>query len=78
MLPISNLHPSNVQQSGVSLPGIPIMTAQTCIRLSQVYNGNNDDQSYFDYEDLDAGDSMSSLLHEVGEVEYKGLWSRVW
>ncbi|MEW5314480.1 MAG: hypothetical protein WDW38_005976 [Sanguina aurantia] len=39
----------------------------------QVYNGNSEDQSYFDYENLDAGDSMSSLLHEVGDVEYKGL-----
>ncbi|MEW5297156.1 MAG: hypothetical protein WDW36_000382 [Sanguina aurantia] len=43
----------------------------------QVYNGNSEDQSYFDYESLDAGDSMSSLLHEVGDVEHKGLWSRV-
>ena len=34
--------------------------------------------SYMDYSDDRAEDSMMSLMHNMGEVEFEGLWARCW
>ncbi|GLC50815.1 hypothetical protein PLESTB_000435100 [Pleodorina starrii] len=47
----------------------------------QVYQNADDDQSFFEYDndELEAGENrMSSYVHDIGEVEYRGAWARVW
>ena len=34
--------------------------------------------SYMEYSDDRAQDSMMSLMHNMGEVEFEGLWARCW
>jgi hypothetical protein len=34
--------------------------------------------SYMDYDNTSAGDSMLSLMHNMGDVEYEGTWARCW
>ncbi|MEL6552153.1 MAG: DUF3531 family protein [Cyanobacteria bacterium J06621_11] len=36
------------------------------------------DISYFNYDEDDAEDSLLSLMHNMAEVEFQGLWSRCW
>jgi len=36
------------------------------------------DISYMEYDHDIAGDSMLALMHNMGEVEYEGLWARCW
>ena len=36
------------------------------------------DISYFDYDEDESERSLLSLMHNMGEVEFKGLWSRCW
>lgn len=36
------------------------------------------DISYMEYDQDIAGDSMLALMHNMGEVEYEGLWARCW
>ncbi|WP_008308853.1 DUF3531 family protein [Leptolyngbya sp. PCC 6406] len=34
--------------------------------------------SYFTYTDPDSRDTLSSLMHNMGEMEYEGVWARCW
>ncbi|MBD2259681.1 DUF3531 family protein [Pseudanabaena sp. FACHB-2040] len=34
--------------------------------------------SYMDYDNTLAGDSLLSLMHNIGDVEYEGTWARCW
>ncbi len=34
--------------------------------------------SYLNYDEAAAEDSLVSLMHNMGEVEYQGLWARCW
>ncbi len=34
--------------------------------------------SYMDYNDDRADDSMMALMHNMGDVEFEGLWARCW
>ncbi|MBF2027702.1 MAG: DUF3531 family protein [Oscillatoriales cyanobacterium C42_A2020_001] len=34
--------------------------------------------SYMEYNQDLAGDSMLALMHNMGEVEYEGVWARCW
>jgi len=36
------------------------------------------DISYFDYDEDSSEDSLLSLMHNMAEVEFKGLWCRCW
>jgi hypothetical protein len=36
------------------------------------------DISYLPYDQDQLGDSMLSVMHNIGEVEYQGLWARCW
>ena len=36
------------------------------------------DISYFNYDEEESERSLLSLMHYMGEVEFKGLWSRCW
>ncbi|EKQ67839.1 Protein of unknown function (DUF3531) [Leptolyngbyaceae cyanobacterium JSC-12] len=36
------------------------------------------DISYMEYDQDRAGDSMLALMHNMGEVEYEGVWARCW
>ncbi len=36
------------------------------------------DISYFDYDEDESERSLLSLMHNMGEVEFQGLWSRCW
>lgn len=36
------------------------------------------DISYFNYDEEEAEDSLLSLMHNMAEVEFQGLWSRCW
>ncbi len=36
------------------------------------------DLSYLNYEDDRAEDSLMALMHNMGEVEFEGLWARCW
>ena len=36
------------------------------------------DISYFDYDEEASERSLLSLMHNMAEVEFKGLWSRCW
>ena len=36
------------------------------------------DISYFNYDEDEAEDSLLSLMHNMAEVEFQGLWSRCW
>jgi hypothetical protein len=34
--------------------------------------------SYMDYDDATADDTLMSLMHNMGEIEYQGTWARCW
>lgn len=34
--------------------------------------------SYLDYDEAEAERSLVSLMHNMGEVEFNGLWARCW
>lgn len=34
--------------------------------------------SYLDYDDAIADDTLMSLMHNMGEIEYQGTWARCW
>lgn len=34
--------------------------------------------SYMDYEDNAGDDTLMALMHNMGQVEYQGLWGRCW
>ncbi len=36
------------------------------------------DISYFDYDREAAADDFMSVMHNMGEVEYRGTWARCW
>ncbi len=36
------------------------------------------DISYFDYDEDESERSLLSLMHNMGEVEFRGLWGRCW
>lgn len=36
------------------------------------------DLSYMDYEQDAAEDSLLALMHNMGDVEYQGVWARCW
>ena len=36
------------------------------------------DISYFDYDEEESARSLVSLMHNMADVEFKGLWSRCW
>ncbi|MEL7352250.1 MAG: DUF3531 family protein [Cyanobacteria bacterium P01_A01_bin.116] len=36
------------------------------------------DISYFDYDEDEAERSLLSLMHNMGEVEFRGMWARCW
>ena len=36
------------------------------------------DISYFDYDEDESERSLISLMHNMAEVEFQGLWSRCW
>ncbi len=36
------------------------------------------DISYFDYDEDESARSLLSLMHNMGEVEFQGLWARCW
>jgi Protein of unknown function (DUF3531) len=36
------------------------------------------DISYMPYDEDVADDSMQSLMHNMGDVEYEGIWARCW
>lgn len=36
------------------------------------------DLSYMDYDQDVAEDSMLALMHNMGDVEYQGVWARCW
>lgn len=36
------------------------------------------DISYLDYDNEGASDSLLSVMHNMGEVEYEGTWARCW
>ncbi|MGB3572447.1 MAG: DUF3531 family protein, partial [Phormidesmis sp.] len=36
------------------------------------------DISYFDYDEEESERSLLSLMHNMAEVEFRGLWSRCW
>ena len=43
---------------------------------TQVFQSADDNQSFFEYDNEELDLSMGSYLHDVGEVEYKGIWAR--
>lgn len=34
--------------------------------------------SYLNYDDSPADDTLVSLMHNMGDVEYQGIWARCW